>query len=762
MHPGRNPTCKFRTNFEIFRGNDIRSTHGNDRVAGCCYKKSMSERTPRRSTRHGGTAGDGRPPLSAVNVRGSGATPGSNLTARTRSVARQHEVLNHQTAEDEAMIEEMVLADLGGTPNEQPSPLRRLDDVVLPTDYEEAFDRRAYADNAGASDSEDEEDIGMNANEVLDRQQHLADAMTALMDDIHAIGQQMNNNNNNDDAGNVAPVLSGAPAGWIPPMAPEGWRPSTRDEASGEPAFETVDNPGDWTEYTYRPKFKEVRKKITQNGKTKEIKVKEYKHHPLPTGCMPVPEGKDGKRTLGNWEFHYKGWKPVTETTFRDGATRDNLFLAERGSSLDGTLLKKLGLKADTLLEADKAPDALFFYQLLLPISDPAKTGIDNDPRRGFYTEVSKHTNGYAFNELGLGYDYGHKFTPVTSPELLRFDGSLVKHGVRGGGKSSMMLRFDKSRDDNSAFDGDIASAFTRSRWCEIKRSVKLCDNMAAAKKGQPNYEPAYKYDKIFDTLIHNVNAVTKYANTDQCVDESTFGHGGYGPMGDGLFGYLRNKPFTRGGQLVLCCDTDRIRPRAYIHRHTAHKQMLTDTKAAGPNEIALIYEKLETLIKAGKSTNPHRPVPIFKDQPHITADNYFSGESIMDYAIDKGFGILMTCRRDRFPKGIAGQYVHKEASGTLHRAKSARYLNPVVAVNRVSQDLKQLISFQSTGGCNFIAVNSLNECQLYVTPKERGQKNYKRHWAIEMNEARELYLKTYGAIDRMDHYIKNCNMGYR
>ena len=30
------------------------------------------------------------------------------------------------------------------------------------------------------------------------------------------------------------------------------------------------------------------------------------------------------------------------------------------------------------------------------------------------------------------------------------------------------------------------------------------------------------------------------------------------------------------------------------------------------------------------------------------------------------------------------------------------------------------------------------------------------------MNEARDLYLKTYGAIDRMDHLIQNCNMKYR
>jgi len=185
----------------------------------------------------------------------------------------------------------------------------------------------------------------------------------------------------------------------------------------------------------------------------------------------------------------------------------------------------------------------------------------------------------------------------------------------------------------------------------------------------------------------------------------------------------------------------------------------------SGPNEIALIYEELEHLLKVGASTNPNRPVPMFREEPHITADNHFSGEQVMNYAADKGFGILMTCRRDRFPKGIKSENVHKEKSGTKQRAKAARYMNPVVAINKYKDNnniLKQLISFQSTSGCNFIGVNSLNQCALYVTPKERGRKQHKRVWAIEMNDARELCLKTHGAIDRMDHCIKNCDMGCR
>eukprot|EP00957_Ditylum_brightwellii_P031175 2362458-Ditylum_brightwellii.AAC.1 len=30
------------------------------------------------------------------------------------------------------------------------------------------------------------------------------------------------------------------------------------------------------------------------------------------------------------------------------------------------------------------------------------------------------------------------------------------------------------------------------------------------------------------------------------------------------------------------------------------------------------------------------------------------------------------------------------------------------------------------------------------------------------MNDARQLYLNTYYVIHRIDHYLKNCHMGYR
>jgi hypothetical protein len=147
-----------------------------------------------------------------------------------------------------------------------------------------------------------------------------------------------------------------------------------------------------------------------------------------------------------------------------------------------------------------------------------------------------------------------------------------------------------------------------------------------------------------------------------------------------------------------------------------------------------------------------------------MTWDNFFSGDAIFEYAAVKGFGLTMTCRRDRLPnKGIIkGKYFHKEKTDSKARPKAARYEQPIFAIKRVGDSLIQHTSFQSTSSCNITCVNALNELQLYVTAKERGRGLNKRHWGIEMNEARELYLKTYGTIDRIDHLIHNCCMSYR
>lgn len=51
---------------------------------------------------------------------------------------------------------------------------------------------------------------------------------------------------------------------------------------------------------------------------------------------------------------------------------------------------------------------------------------------------------------------------------------------------------------------------------------------------------------------------------------------------------------------------------------------------------------------------------PIFSRPPHITCDNHFSGDNVLDYAGLKGFGITQTLRWDRFPTGLKEYYTMK------------------------------------------------------------------------------------------------------
>ena len=71
-------------------------------------------------------------------------------------------------------------------------------------------------------------------------------------------------------------------------------------------------------------------------------------------------------------------------------------------------------------------------------------------------------------------------------------------------------------------------------------------------------------------------------------------------------------------------------------------------------------------------------------------------------------------------------------------------------------------ISFQSTSSCNFGTVNCLNNVALYVRTKERGRGDNKRRWAIEMNEARDYYLKSYGKLDTIDGHIRAHRIFYK
>jgi hypothetical protein len=200
--------------------------------------------------------------------------------------------------------------------------------------------------------------------------------------------------------------LYGAPPGWSGPSAPNEWNPTVKKN-KGEPLFEDVDNPGGWSTYTFRPMFE------PRGGK--------YICHAMPAGTVPVPiNAVMGKREAGGYEIFYQGWKEdnPTRENWRFCAAREDLFPADRDIILDVTFLKKMGLSKQKMGECN----ALFFYLLSLPIVDPAMSGIDGDTRMGYYKDVARNTNMYAFGVKNRGGTRGHVFRPTTAEELLVWD----------------------------------------------------------------------------------------------------------------------------------------------------------------------------------------------------------------------------------------------------------------------------------------------------------------------------------------------------
>eukprot|EP00957_Ditylum_brightwellii_P166559 12678488-Ditylum_brightwellii.AAC.1 len=117
------------------------------------------------------------------------------------------------------------------------------------------------------------------------------------------------------------------------------------------------------------------------------------------------------------------------------------------------------------------------------------------------------------------------------------------------------------------------------------------------------------------------------------------------------------NKPgVSKGGQMILVCDQDWFHPHAYVHHHKMWDKPTGFTE--GINEVRTIIGKLNDMIIGDGDKNVYK---IFTKQPVITWDNYFSGNTIFDYARIKGFGLLMTMRRDMLLKGVPPQYLHKK-----------------------------------------------------------------------------------------------------
>ena len=79
-----------------------------------------------------------------------------------------------------------------------------------------------------------------------------------------------------------------------------------------------------------------------------------------------------------------------------------------------------------------KENDVLFFYQLLLLMCSAIKSGIRKDLWKYCDSEIEQWSNIYS-DHIGLGGAYSNKFEHIGINELVRWDGDLIRNGLRGG-----------------------------------------------------------------------------------------------------------------------------------------------------------------------------------------------------------------------------------------------------------------------------------------------------------------------------------------
>ena len=368
--------------------------------------------------------------------------------------------------------------------------------TALPESDEDivAFFQRDYNEkgDGGCSDEEGEEINDHNEAVVLNRDEQV------LRDEANDLDV--------DEEGVKCDNIPGAPNGWIPPGPPDTWT-GYIPKFDAPPNFDDVDNPGGWSDFTFRPVYKD----------------RKYVGHFTPSAAKVVPKDKDGHRISNGWTFHYDGWTcdAFDESTFARGdAKKGDLKPESRKGCLDAGLLKKHGLTAERMKR-----DPLFFLQLLLPICDPSRSGIDNDERIAFFQHARACTNVYALGEKGWGGGTGHKFQNVEEAELVAWYGAVLRHGAREGSPGSLHRRWLKSHPN---YDEFIANNMTASRWKQLKSVLKLNVNMTASKRWDPDYDPAAKYDHLYKAMCHNMNYFTRRVESDFAVDKKTWGFCGY------------------------------------------------------------------------------------------------------------------------------------------------------------------------------------------------------------------------------------------
>ena len=209
--------------------------------------------------------------------------------------------------------------------------------------------------------------------------------------------------------------------------------------------------------------------------------------------------------------------------------------------------------------------------------------------------------------------------------------------------------------------------------FLQIKRVSKLNDNDTSSKKGQPAYDPTYKYKLVPGTVVSNTNANVGVRGLGLRWRRDHVFRAGLREAGSGVIPEIAGKPgLTSGGQGVILVDRDRVRARAFYPRHKLQPKR-DGVGAQGPNEVLGMLAKVRPMIIGGNQVTGVRQ--ILTRPPFTCRGNHFPGDDLYTHEdVGDTFPIMGTVRRDRLPREVASRYMHKLKTQPGNKiAKAAR-----------------------------------------------------------------------------------------
>ncbi len=177
----------------------------------------------------------------------------------------------------------------------------------------------------------------------------------------------------------------------------------------------------------------------------------------------------------------------------------------------------------------------------------------------GYYEDVARNTNIYAFGVKNRGGIRGHVFCLTTAEELLVWDGIVCRNINTNIAESWMM-------NQSNTLDQEIMEAMHFRQWLDIKACLKQNEFWTEKKRIDEGYDPAQKYRLVWNVITHNMNQLIDKGGLDLTLDETTWPNSSYAD----IQGRLQGKKTNKGGQHVLLLDSKRRYICAWTPRHNS------------------------------------------------------------------------------------------------------------------------------------------------------------------------------------------------